>query len=77
MADVSDESERKTPRELSEEELGSLNIELAVRNIREGNPDVAAARAMLRRFCTRAKELHFPKSPFPDEYLVLLISAFE
>jgi len=78
MPDVSDESERKTPRELSEEELGSLNIELAVRNIREGNPDLAAARAMLRIFfCARAKELHFPESPFPDEYLALLISAFE
>ena len=77
MPDVSDESERKPPQELSEEELGSLNIELAVRNIRKGNPDKAAARVMLRRFCDRAKELHFPESPFSDEYLALLISAFE
>ena len=77
MPDVSDESERKSPRELSEEELGSLNIELAVRNIRDGNPDLAAARALLRLFCDRAKELHFPESPFPDEHLALLISAFE
>ena len=58
-------------KELSEEELDSLNIELAVRNIREGNPDPVEARAMLRRFCTRAKELHFPESPFPDEHLAL------
>ena len=77
MSDVSDESERKPPQELSEEELGSLDIELAVRNIRKGNPDKAAARVMLRRFCDRAKELHFPESPFSDEYLALLISAFE
>jgi len=77
MPDVSDESERKTPQELSEEELDSLNIELAVRNIRENNPDPAAARALLRLFCDRAKELHFPESPFPDEHLALLISAFE
>lgn len=77
MPDVSDESERKTPQELSEEELGSLNIELAVRNIRENKPDLAAARALLRLFCDRAKELHFPESPFHDEYLALLISAIE
>ena len=63
--------------ELPENELGPWNIERAVRNIRKGDPDPAAARGMLRLFCTRAKELHFPEWPFPEEYLALLVSAFE
>ena len=58
------------------EDIGIGDMQLALSNVKEGNPQPERVKKMLALFCERAKELRYPSSPFPDPLTELLIYAF-